>query len=113
MSKTPSATSTPIGMDVHRIEEAMRLLAVIAINSDREVRDRTGAYPPPGHPDTPIGRLICQPEGEAARMAYEHLAAHLAALIGQAAAIEVRQRINAVVLGNTEAGSHAPSMARH
>ena len=46
-------------------------------------------------------------------MAYEHLAGHLASLIGQAAAIEVRQRINAVVLGNTEAGCQAPSMARH
>ena len=114
MNPTEDAMSqTPIGMDLRRIEEAMRLLAVMAINSDREVRDQAGTYPPPDQPDTAIGRLIRQPEGEAARMAFAQVSAHLAALVGASVAEAVRQRVVAEAKGEPSDRSGVPSVVVH
>lgn len=95
MSKKPD-TAPPIGMDLPRIEAALRKLAFQAMVEDLKAgRSPTGN--PADWPDTEMGRLIYLPLGEAARGAHAALANHLANCIGSQAATEILQRINAEV----------------
>lgn len=90
----PASPAPPIGMDVRRIEIALRILAGTAMRQERTLLAPDGSEPP-DWPDTTIGQVIYSPVSAACRQSFNSLLAHLSNLIGAQAAINLRDRINA------------------
>lgn len=107
----PLADARAIETDVAAIEAAMRRLTLLAVTEQQNLFDADGN--PPILPDTQVGRIIANPVGMACHSTWLKL---LALLIGNQAAIETQDRINAEMPSpHPPNAKHAlfPSMARH
>lgn len=91
--RTTQASPLAIETDVSKIIEAMRTLTGLVTAEERKLLDADGK--PPVLPTSEVGRIINNPVGEGARAAWNRLYQLLCLLIGDQAAVETQQRLNA------------------
>ena len=111
---TPTApiTSTPPGMDIARIEAALRTLAETAVAEEAQAATQNGGTLP-DYTDNPSARAVSLTISTACRTAYHKLAGHLVALIGHRAASVICGQIGRDVQDESAAIAAQPSTARH
>lgn len=109
---TVPPVAPPPGMDLDRIEAAMRDLAETAVAEEARVAAQNGGALP-DYTDNASARAICMPVSTACRTAYGKLSTHLVNLIGYRAASEICQRISHDVRDEAAVLTAQPSTARH
>lgn len=109
---TPPITSMPPGMDIARIEAAMRTLAETAVAEEVRVAAQNGGSHP-DYTDNVTAQAICLPVSYACREGYQTLARHLMTLIGRHATTEICNRISRDMNDEAAALIAQPAQARH
>ena len=104
--------ATPPGMDLARIEAALRTLAETAVAEEARAAAQNGGTLP-DYTDNPSARAVSLPISSACRTGYQKLAGHLVALVGHRAASEICGQISRDMDDEAAVLTAQPSTARH